>query len=172
MYHFRIQALIHVVQKHFGDISQYVQEALGYLDQNTIAYFQIHSSSLITYRPTFASWCYETVPAESQKGYNLAFHFRFAEKAQGRVSISGPPKMRSQERNTDNFQMSVKCQVEFYISVELNLLRRTTAAALTRLSLCMFQDLVARTRCLRDGPVSCLNIQLFYSARWCFSFKL
>lgn len=41
--------------------------------------------------------------------------------------------------------MSMKCQVEFYTSVELNLLRRTTAAELTLLSLCMFQDLVART---------------------------
>jgi hypothetical protein len=46
----------------------------------------------------------------------------------------------------------MKRQVEFYISVEQNLPRRTTAAELTlSSSLCMFQDLSARTNVSKEA---------------------
>jgi len=49
--------------------------------------------------------------------------------------------------------MSMKRQVEFYSSVEMNLPRRTTAAELTLSSLCIFQDLVARTNFSKEAAL-------------------
>jgi len=47
--------------------------------------------------------------------------------------------------------MSMKRKVQFYISVEMNFPRRATAAELTLSSLCMFQDLVARTNFSKEA---------------------
>jgi hypothetical protein len=55
--------------------------------------------------------------------------------------------------------MSVKRQVEFYISVELNLLRRTTVAELTLSSLRMFQGLVTRTNFSKEAAFTTERLQ-------------
>jgi hypothetical protein len=73
----------------------------------------------------------------------------------------------------------MKRQVEFYISVELNLPWRTTAAELTLSSLYMFQDLVARTNFGKEAAFMTERLQtagelfehsaiLWYT--WVFSF--
>ena len=73
----------------------------------------------------------------------------------------------------------MKSQVEFYISVELNLPWGTTAAELTLSSLCMFQDLVASTNFSKEAAFTTERLQtageLFeHSAilqyTWVFSF--
>jgi hypothetical protein len=53
----------------------------------------------------------------------------------------------------------MKRQVQFYISVEMNLPRRTTAAELTLSSLCMFQDLAARTNFSKEAACTTERLQ-------------
>jgi len=55
--------------------------------------------------------------------------------------------------------MSIKRQVEFYISVEPNLPWRTTAAELIWSSLCMFQDLVEPTNFSKEAAFATERLQ-------------